>query len=147
MTPQQRYQQDIDSQSLIPDPGQAQAVQLLQRVYDDFIQQQQLNEKLSYRFKKSLNLTKNTAIKGCYLWGGVGIGNQSTWKSVKSEDYYPWTNYVLRGNRVEETGRNSIIIRASLDAVAEYNVIAYSSRYSTGHNIFNFNRVDISLKI
>ncbi|MGQ1945741.1 hypothetical protein ACT3CD_01400 [Geofilum sp. OHC36d9] len=71
--------------------------------------------------------------------GGVGIGNTSSWGGVKDEDYYPWENYVLRNNRVEYTGRNGIIIRDGIDPLAEYNVIAYSSRYSTGHNIFNFN--------
>lgn len=74
--------------------------------------------------------------------GGVGIGNQSSWRSITSSDYHPWTNYVVRGNRVERTGRNGIIIRASKNPVAEYNVLAYSSRYSTGHNMFNFNTKD-----
>jgi len=81
-------------------------------------------------------LIENNYVKNV---GGVGIGNQSSWKSITSIDYYPWTNYILRGNRVENTGRNGIIIRASINPIAEYNVIAYSSRYSTGHNIFNFN--------
>jgi hypothetical protein len=71
--------------------------------------------------------------------GGVGIGNQSSWGSINDSDYYPWTNYIVRGNRVELTGRNGIIIRASINPIAEYNILANNSRYSTGHNIFNFN--------
>ncbi len=71
--------------------------------------------------------------------GGVGIGNTSSWGGVKDDDYYPWENYIVRNNRVEFTGRNAIIVRFGVDLVAEYNVIAYSSLYSTGHNIFNFN--------
>lgn len=71
--------------------------------------------------------------------GGVGIGNSSSWGSVNADDYYPWENYVVRNNRVEYTGRNGIIVRDGINPLAEYNVIAYSSRYSTGHNIFNFN--------
>lgn len=81
-------------------------------------------------------LIENNYIKDV---GGVGIGNQSTWKSIGTSDYHPWTNYRLRGNRIESTGRNGVIIRASINPIAEYNVIAYSSRYSTGHNMFNFN--------
>ncbi len=73
--------------------------------------------------------------------GGVGIGNQSSWGNIDTEDYYPWTNLVIRGNRVEHTGRNGIIIRYSIDPVVEYNVLAFNSRYSTGHSIFNFNTV------
>ena len=71
--------------------------------------------------------------------GGVGIGNSSSWGGVQDDDYYPWENFVLRNNRVEYTGRNAIIMRDGIDPLAEYNVIAYSSLYSTGHNIFNFN--------
>jgi len=81
-------------------------------------------------------LIENNHVKNV---GGVGIGNQSSWRSLKTSDYHPWTNYVLRGNRVEQTGRNGIIVRASVDLIAEYNVLAYNSRYSTGHSIFNFN--------
>lgn len=71
--------------------------------------------------------------------GGVGIGNVSSWGGVQDDDYYPWENHIIRGNRVEHTGRNAIIIRMSINPVAEYNVLPYSSRYSTGHSIFNFN--------
>lgn len=71
--------------------------------------------------------------------GGVGIGTSSSWGSVDDDDYLPWENLVLRNNRVEYTGRNGIIMRDGINPLAEYNVIAYSSLYSTGHNIFNFN--------
>src|SRR5690554_1297408 len=64
--------------------------------------------------------------------GGVGISNQSSWPKIDSEDYYPWTNYVIRDNHVELTGRNGIIVRYSIDPLVEYNVLAYNSRYSTG---------------
>lgn len=78
--------------------------------------------------------------------GGVGIGNFSSWGGVQDDDYYPWENYVIRGNRVEYTGRNCIIIRMSVNPIAEYNVLPYSSRYSTGHSIFNFNTVDMVMQ-
>lgn len=73
--------------------------------------------------------------------GGVGIGNQSSWRNIDTEKYYPWTNYVIRGNRIEHTGRNSIIARMGLHNIVEYNVSAYSSRHGTGHSILNFNTV------
>ncbi len=73
--------------------------------------------------------------------GGVGIGNQSSWSNIDTENYYPWTGLVIRGNRVEHTGRNGIIVRYSIDPLVEYNVLAYNSRFSTGHSVFNFNTV------
>ncbi len=73
--------------------------------------------------------------------GGVGIGNQSSWRNIDTEKYYPWTNFVIRGNRIEHTGRNSIIARMGFHNIVEYNVSAYSSRHGTGHSILNFNTV------
>jgi len=80
-------------------------------------------------------LIENNYIKNV---GGVGIGNTSSWGKINSSDYYPWTNFVIRGNRVEYTGRNGIIARVGVNQIVEYNVLAYNSRYSTGHSVFNF---------
>lgn len=74
--------------------------------------------------------------------GGVGIANQSSWGSINDLDYHPWTEFAIRNNRVEHTGRNGIIVRYAQNPVVEYNIVAYSSRFSTGHSIFNFNTVD-----
>jgi hypothetical protein len=71
--------------------------------------------------------------------GGVGIGNQSTWRDIDTERYYPWTEFIIRGNFIERTGRNSIILRNALNPLIEYNVAAASSRFDTGHSIVNFN--------
>lgn len=71
--------------------------------------------------------------------GGVGIGNQSSWRDIDTEKYYPWTEFIIRGNFIERTGRNSIILRNALNPLIEYNVAAASSRYDTGHSIVNFN--------
>lgn len=73
--------------------------------------------------------------------GGVGIGNQSSWGKIATATYFPWTEFVIRGNFVERTGRNSIILRYALNPLIEYNVAAGSSRFDTGHSIFNFNTV------
>ena len=71
--------------------------------------------------------------------GGVGIGNQSSWRDIDTEKYYPWTEFTIRGNFIERTGRNSIILRNALNSLIEYNVAAASSRFDTGHSIVNFN--------
>ncbi|MEO9514080.1 MAG: hypothetical protein ABJX94_00125 [Flavobacteriaceae bacterium] len=81
---------------------------------------------------------ENNTIKNV---GGVGIGNTSSWGKIHSKDYFPWTNFVIRGNRVEHTGRNGIIARVGLNQIVEHNILAYNSRYSTGHSVFNFNTV------
>lgn len=73
--------------------------------------------------------------------GGVGIANQSCYGNIRSDDFHPWTGYVVRGNRVEYTGRNGIIVRYSIDPLVEYNIAAYNSLYDVGHSIFNFNTI------
>ena len=74
--------------------------------------------------------------------GGVGIGNQSSWRNIDTEKYYPWTNFIIRGNFIERTGRNSIILRNAIDPLIEYNVASGSSRFDTGHSIVNFNTIN-----
>ena len=73
--------------------------------------------------------------------GGIGIGNSSSWPGIESENYYPWTGVVIRGNRIQKTGRNGIIIRYSLNPLVEYNVLAYNGLFSKGHSIFNYNTI------
>ncbi len=85
--------------------------------------------------------------------GGVGIGNNSPHAKVlfgprvqnQNADHF-WTSVYVAGNFVDRTGRNSIIARVSEDAVYEYNVLAHSSRYSTGHSIFCFNTRGIKIQ-
>lgn len=74
--------------------------------------------------------------------GGVGISNQSSWGKINTPDYHPWTNFKIRKNRVEHTGRNGIIVRYATNPIVEYNVLAYNSRFDSGHSVFNFNTVD-----
>lgn len=74
--------------------------------------------------------------------GGVGIGNQSSWRDINTEKYYPWTEFIIRGNFVDRTGRNSIILRNALNPLIEYNIAANSSRFDTGHSIVNFNTIN-----
>ena len=83
--------------------------------------------------------------------GGVGIGNESSCASVEilPDDEITknlWTKVYVAGNFVDQTGRNSVIARASKDAVYEYNTLANSSRYDTGHSIFCFNTDGIRIQ-
>ncbi len=85
--------------------------------------------------------------------GGVGIGNSSPFARCdpekplsEQERTYAWTRVHVAGNFIKHTGRNSIIARSSDNAVYEYNVLAESSRYSTGHSIFCFHTIGIVIQ-
>lgn len=92
------------------------------------------------RGKKLRTKFHNLLIEDNYIKnvGGVGIGNTSSWGKINTSKYYPWTNFAIRGNRVEHTGRNGIIARVGIDQLVEYNTLANNSRYSSGHSVFNF---------
>tara|TARA_R110002049_G_scaffold164567_1_gene330574 strand:- start:7302 stop:8804 length:1503 start_codon:yes stop_codon:yes gene_type:complete len=96
-----------------------------------------IGDSIKTKFNKLL--IENNVIKDV---GGVGIGNQSSWRNIDTESYYPWTEFVMRGNFIERTGRNSIILRNAIDPLIEYNVAAASSRFDTGHSIVNFNTIN-----
>jgi len=83
--------------------------------------------------------------------GGVGIGNTSSCGRIEFfEDHTVshnlWTDVYVAGNFVKDTGRNNVIARCSLNAVYEKNTLVNSSRYSTGHSIFNFNTEGIKMQ-
>ncbi|MCP4454433.1 MAG: hypothetical protein GY809_23500, partial [Planctomycetes bacterium] len=76
--------------------------------------------------------------------GGVGIGNTSSCGRVEfleneTINHNLWTDVYVAGNLVKDTGRNNVIARCSLNAIYEFNTLVNSSRYSTGHSLFNFN--------
>jgi hypothetical protein len=86
-----------------------------------------------------LRITNNRIVRV----GGVGIGNGSSCGRVEFREqgtvsHNLWTKVYVAGNHIEHTGRNSIIARVSKDALYEYNTLAHSSRYDTGHSIFCF---------
>tara|TARA_R110002073_G_scaffold169716_4_gene326600 strand:+ start:436 stop:1938 length:1503 start_codon:yes stop_codon:yes gene_type:complete len=101
------------------------------------IQVQVIGDSIKTKFHKLL--IEDNVIKDV---GGVGIGNQSSWRSIDTENYYPWTEFIIRGNFIDRTGRNSIILRNATNPLIEYNVAAASSRFDTGHSIFNFNTIN-----
>ncbi len=66
-TPRQRYEADLKKQDFISDAAQAHAVDALQKVYDDLV------ENPPKRRFGSSRLTY-PPVAGLYLWGGVGRG-------------------------------------------------------------------------
>jgi hypothetical protein len=94
-----------------------------------------------------LRITNNRIVRV----GGVGIGNDSSCGRVEFREHdtvshHLWTGVYVAGNYIDRTGRNSIIARVSKDAVYEYNTLANSSRYDTGHSIFCFNTDGIRIQ-
>jgi cell division protein ZapE len=76
VTPLSLYQADLHKPNFFADESQAQAIQYLQRLYND-LQTNPLNEKpqtgiFSRLFKREK--TKSRDIKGLYFYGGVGRG-------------------------------------------------------------------------
>ena len=72
MTPESRYQQDLQQPNFSYDPAQEEAVQHLQALYENLIAPQpkpSLAAKLN-PFSKP----KKTLVRGLYFWGGVGRG-------------------------------------------------------------------------
>lgn len=69
-TPWQRYQQHLQQADFQPDPAQAEAMQVLESVYQAVLVHSQRKPKLTDRFRKSANQWP----QGLYMWGGVGRG-------------------------------------------------------------------------
>lgn len=72
MTPESRYQQDLQKENFSFDPAQAEAVKLLQALYEALIEPQQSTSLLT-RLNPFANKQKEP-VKGLYFWGGVGRG-------------------------------------------------------------------------
>lgn len=94
-----------------------------------------------------LRITNNRIVRV----GGVGIGNAFAMpvRQFRKHDTLSsnlWTKVYVAGNFIDNTGRNSIIARVSKDAVYEYNTLANSSRYSTGHSIYCYGTDGIKIQ-
>src|SRR5690554_5642425 len=73
-TPWQRYQHDLEVNGFSQDTAQAQAVQHLQRLFDELVaarQKRGVKRKLKSLLKRG---PQPSRIKGLYFWGGVGRG-------------------------------------------------------------------------
>ena len=94
-----------------------------------------------------LRITNNRIVRV----GGVGIGNSSSCGRIAFANkhtitYNLWTKVYVGGNYIDNTGRNSIIARVSKNAIYEYNTLANSSRYDTGHSIYCFETDGIKIQ-
>ncbi|MEL0628700.1 cell division protein ZapE [Psychromonas aquatilis] len=76
MTPLARYQQDLLKPNFFADDAQLQAITMLQRLYDDLLQEQTESTPKSSFFQRLFSSPKEQAksIKGLYFYGGVGRG-------------------------------------------------------------------------
>lgn len=77
MSPQQRYQQDLQRDDFSFDASQAAAVELLQDLYERLTRDEQRREKKGLGSKLLRRLKKPepaVPVKGLYFWGGVGRG-------------------------------------------------------------------------
>lgn len=72
MTPQQKYQLDLQRPDFHFDAAQQHAVLQLQRLYDDFCQLQPVKQ--SFWQKLTGKQPQQQPLRGLYFWGGVGRG-------------------------------------------------------------------------
>lgn len=73
LTPLERYQQDLKREDFTADQAQLQAVNRLQRVYDDLMTRHKRNERGS-NFLRRMSFRNSEPVQGLYMWGGVGRG-------------------------------------------------------------------------
>jgi cell division protein ZapE len=76
LSPQARYQRDLERDDFRRDASQAQAVRHLQTLYDALVadSQAQQSSGIVGIFKKLFGESNKPIIKGLYFWGGVGRG-------------------------------------------------------------------------
>ena len=74
MTPLERYSAERARGELQYDSRQEIAVQALQRLYDELLAQTQSRERLIGTLRSRLWSSRGAALRGLYLWGGVGRG-------------------------------------------------------------------------
>lgn len=77
LTPLQKYQQDLTRDDFSYDSAQENAVNHLQRLYDELVAKDNYKLSFSQKMKNLLNPSRKSnrgVIKGLYFWGGVGRG-------------------------------------------------------------------------
>lgn len=74
LTPLMRYQQDLQRPEFVADTAQAEAVQHLQRLFDELVAQKKQPELGLLQKLFSFSKETQAPIKGLYFWGGVGRG-------------------------------------------------------------------------
>ena len=74
LTPWQKYQQDLAGEGFEHDSAQQNAVEHLQRLYDQLQAQQAVKAKSSWFKRLFAGNDAPSLVKGLYFWGGVGRG-------------------------------------------------------------------------
>ena len=77
LSPKQRYLSDLNKKGFDYDSSQAVAVELLQSLYKQLLDKENINHKKNFLVKlqtRFFHSRKANSIKGLYLWGGVGRG-------------------------------------------------------------------------
>lgn len=82
LSPAERYAQALASGHFLPDEAQAQAVQELDRVWQELLQRYKSSKKAFRRFRRQ------SIPHGVYMWGGVGRGK--TWLMDQFYDAVPF---------------------------------------------------------
>ena len=77
LSPKERYQHDLARDDFEYDPAQAKAVDALQEVYESLMEvsaQSEQTKPIWQRIFSKKSKVQYQAVKGLYLWGGVGRG-------------------------------------------------------------------------
>jgi cell division protein ZapE len=75
MTPLQRYQSDLEKNTIVADQAQLAALDLLEDLHQDLTSARRLAQTgLVGRIRSLLGKNQGEVPKGIYFWGGVGIG-------------------------------------------------------------------------
>lgn len=72
--PLQRYRRELEKRELIADPGQEQAVHLLQSLYEELCREYRLRRNWCRRLFSLIGIRRGAQVRGIYFWGGVGRG-------------------------------------------------------------------------
>ncbi len=74
MSPEQRYQQDLQQGVIVPDPAQAEAIAALEDLYQRLLAFWALQSRRQFAPLQRLFGRRPKPVRGLYFWGGVGRG-------------------------------------------------------------------------
>ncbi len=74
LSPLQRYLRDLDKENFVKDPAQKTAVDKLQTLYENLVEDQAERSRQASRWFNKFSKKKPQPVKGLYFWGGVGRG-------------------------------------------------------------------------
>ncbi len=90
MQPIEAYHQHLKKNGFVNDPAQKQAVDALQRLYDELLSDTTAEMSFIRRLLGYFNIRHAEPVKGLYIWGGVGRGK--TWLMNLFYESLPFEN-------------------------------------------------------